>query len=233
VSELSLTEDGFARRWASALVCLCVVTTTLHESFAATATDKQAPRVIHTIVQKGVIGQALELRVTLQDQSEIFDPKLYFRKVGELEYTAVDLTSAGAKGEYKGTIPATFVTRDLEYFLESFDALGNGPGRNGSPERPHAVKVSTRSDDSMKPMIVQPAQTSSTQTAALATQTVATPTPYYKTGWFWTVVGVGAAALIATAVLVPLAVAGKFDPPPSNFDQVTILVKGVDPRTGL
>src|SRR5262245_21843381 len=120
------------------VVLMCVLVPPV--ALGAGAPDTTAPRVLHEVVNKGTIGQNLELRVRLQDQSEIFEPKVYFRRVGELEYNTIDLVK-GPKDEWVGLVPATFVTRDIEYFLEAYDIMGNGPSRHGGPDRPHLVKI--------------------------------------------------------------------------------------------
>src|SRR4051812_12025217 len=94
------------------VVVMCSALLPVRVFAAAVAADTQPPRVLHEVVTKGVIGQNLDVKVRLQDQSDIFEPKVYFRRVGELEYNAVDLVK-GVKDEWSGSIPATFVTRDL------------------------------------------------------------------------------------------------------------------------
>ncbi len=209
------------------------------------APDTTAPRVLHAVVAKGVIGQNLDLKVEFQDQSDIFEPKLYFRRVGELEYNAIDLLQA-AKGAWVGTIPATFVTRDIEYFLEAFDIMGNGPGRNGSPEKPHLVKIVTRVEQ--QPVDIKKAPvdgTVSQNTGPIdargnvgpAVTIVQTPveTPVYKRGWFIAVMVVGA-LLVAGGVTAGVVCGGaKLCTSTSTVptDNVTVRISAPDPRTGL
>lgn len=224
--------------------------TLLFPLVALAAPDTTAPRVLHAVVSKGVIGQNLELRVEFQDQSDIFEPKLYFRRVGELEYNAIDLV-AGAKGQWTGTIPATFVTRDIEYFLEAFDIMGNGPGRNGSPEKPHTVKIVTRIDPVEQPKEPKqpPPDTGKPDkhTGPIAPSggnVVITPnppavTPVYQRPWFIAVMVVGAVAIASGAVIVgTYAGCGTVfcttpPPPPPPPGTVTVRITGPDPRTGL
>ena len=233
----------YKRDLIAAFTVVCFACVTLLPTHAMAAPDTAAPRVLHAVVQKGAIGQNIEVRVQFQDQSEIFEPKLYFRRVGELEYAAIDL-SQGAKGEWVGTIPATFVTRDLEYFLEAFDIMGNGPGRNGSPEKPHNIKIVTRMDPvpDQPRVIQQPPQTAVGQgtlnNGGNLTQaaTVEPPTPVYKKWWIWTIIVVGTAAVATGATLGVMAV-NKSGPFAENgggpITEVTIDVRGPDPRTGL
>jgi hypothetical protein len=212
--------------------------TTLQAGKAHASPDTTAPRVLHAVVQKGMIGQNVDVRVQFQDQSEIFEPKLYFRRVGELEYAAIDLVQ-GAKGEWIGTIPATFVTRDVEYFLEAFDIMGNGPGRNGSPEKPHLIKVVTRMDP-QPPQQIQPQQTVTNQQPLAnnnVTQTTPmAPAPVYKQWWFWVVMVLGAGAVAGVTVGVlcgTSAIPCGAATPTGPINAVTIEVRGPDPRSGL
>lgn len=214
---------------------------------AHAAPDTQAPRVLHAVVTKAVIGQNVDLKVQFQDESEIFEPKLYFRRVGELEYAAIDLTQ-GARGEWSGTIPATFVTRPIEYFLEAFDIMGNGPGRNGSPEKPHTINVVTRIEPTQTPQdpvgprridpnpVGTPSGGGGTLQPVGVTETAAVTTPVYKKWWFWTIMVllVGGAAAGATigglcASGAEFCQGGQSGPPTS----VTVRLVGPDPRTGL
>ncbi|MCC6807590.1 MAG: hypothetical protein IT381_09205 [Deltaproteobacteria bacterium] len=210
---------------------------------AVAAPDTTAPRVLHAVVAKGVIGQNLDVKVEFQDQSDIFEPKLYFRRVGELEYNAIDLVQ-GAKGMWIGTIPATFVTRDIEYFLEAFDIMGNGPGRNGSPEKPHIVKIVTRVDPVEQPRDIQKPPNDGTvnnnggpiKIIKDGPPPVAQVTPVHQRGWFVAVMVIGALAVaggVTVGVLAATGVIGGPSGPASTPNEVTVRITAPDPRTGL
>ncbi len=226
-----------AMRFASGVMALCVLSTTVISTRVHAAPDTAAPRVLHAVVQKGVIGQNIEVRVQFQDQSEIFEPKLYFRRVGELEYAAIDLVQ-GARGEWIGTIPATFVTRDIEYFLEAFDIMGNGPGRNGSPEKPHLTKIVTHlSPSEQQPRNVQQPVSGQPQRyqQPAVVEAAPPPVPVYKAWWFWTVL-IGGGGAIAGVTVGVLAATGNLPGvagPTGPITSVTLDVRAPDPRTGL
>jgi hypothetical protein len=189
---------------AKELSCVLVTTLILQWTQPAWAVDNEAPRVLHQVVSEAALGQSVDLSVQLVDKSDIFEPKLHFRQVGDFEFTSIDL-SKGKGNEWYGTIPFSFVTRDLEYFFEAFDINGNGPGRHGSPEKPHHLKVRSAvsaarqvtpaTTVSAAPAAVNPIGTTTTGTVV----TVAAETPIYQKWWFWTLIGVGVAA-----VAVPL-----------------------------
>ena len=206
---------------------------------AAPTPDTAAPRVLHEIVTKGVLGSTLDISAKLEDESGIFEPKVYFRRIGETEFNAIDML-AKPNGFYVASIPATLVTRDVEYFVEAFDAMGNGPARHGTPERPHFIKVSTK----VEAPAGSGARDLSPETAGMRSAVqpmagTAAPVEQKQGGdsivskwWFWTIiVAVAAGATVGALCLTKTGICQ--DAPTKTFDPVTVRVSGGDARDGL
>ena len=90
-----------------------------------------------------VAGQELVLRVTIDDESGVFDPAIVYRNRGEEEFQRIPLT-AESPTEFTATIPKSATKTDLEYFVEAYDTEGNGPARFGNDRRPVIVVAMAR-----------------------------------------------------------------------------------------
>lgn len=134
---------------------------------SAEAADDAPPVIKHTPVLKAEPGSAVDITAQITDPGGVALPRLYFRPAGRAEYSSVSMV-AGDKGRYVGTLPAMVVTdTGVEYYLEAFDAQGNGPTHHGTPQAPHRITVVKRTAAPPPPKT----------------------TPWYKTWWFWTAVG--------------------------------------------
>ncbi len=207
---------------------------------APAARDITAPRVLHEVVRTAALGANLDFVVRFEDQSQIFEPKLYFRRVGEEQYNAIDLI-ARRDGTWLATIPAALVTRDLEYFLEAFDVFGNGPAWHGTQDHPHFVKVVQATQAGAQPPRQIEAQGTRSAAGPMTTGDVAPPAVAKESSggiatkwWFWTILVVAAGGITVgvlcatqTGICVPAQSGG-------TFNQATIrIVNGPDPRDGL
>lgn len=106
----------------------------------ARADDTQPPIIRHTPVSKAMKGDAVSVSADMEDESEIFAPTLYFRYPGAKNYSSIPMTKKGGS-TYVATVQAT---ADVEYWIEAYDEFGNGPAREGSPDRPHKVTVAEK-----------------------------------------------------------------------------------------
>lgn len=111
----------------------------LAASFALTARaeDTRPPVITHTPVATAAPGEDVVITASIEDESEVFAPTLYFRAPGASSYTSAAL--ARRDGVYTATVPAA---TDLEYWIEAYDEYGNGPAREGAPDRPHRIVLS-------------------------------------------------------------------------------------------
>ena len=147
------------------------------------AMDHDPPRLRHTPPARGKYGSVLSLTATVSDPSGVARVVLHYRQAGNRGFSSVTMERPkGQRRSYLATVPALSVIRPgVEYYVEAWDVLGNGPGLKGSAAKPILVPVKGG------PMAA-----------------AAPPPPLYKRWWFWTAVGGAAAAtggIIAAAVL--------------------------------
>jgi tetratricopeptide (TPR) repeat protein len=103
--------------------------------------DLTPPVLTHVPMRKAAAGSALKIVARIVDErSAVGDAQACWKNLFHIEYECVALT-AGANDEYWAIVPASAVADGLAYYVEAFDALGNGPARSGTPELPHSVAV--------------------------------------------------------------------------------------------
>ena len=132
---------------------------------AATATqepagpvDNDPPTLTHTAVTTAKKGKPLTITARATDASGVFGPVIYLRKKGmpSADYIPMRMTPSktGTPGEYTIEIPAALISVDaLEYYIEAWDNVGNGPARYGGPDHPLPIKV-----EEEKKIIVRPTE---------------------------------------------------------------------------
>ena len=131
--------------------------------------DNDPPSISHTPVAKAVKGKSLALAARITDPSGVFQPVLYVRKkgMGTGEYIPIKMMGSRlAQGDYTVEIPPAIVSADLEYYIEAYDNVGNGPARAGAPESPFTIKV----DEEQKKVIVAPTPTAPSPTVTIKPQ---------------------------------------------------------------
>jgi hypothetical protein len=118
-------------------------------SASARAEDTAAPVIEHTPVVSAARGSKwVQLFAKVTDESKVF-PQVFFRYGPGVYQKPLDMKAVkGQKNQFGVNVP---VKGDvLEYYLEAYDELGNGPGRSGDPDRPWHV------DTSGNPAVAQP-----------------------------------------------------------------------------
>src|SRR6195952_430856 len=107
----------------------------------AFAADTAAPVIEHAPVASAPAGSKwVQLFAKVTDESKFF-PQVFFR-YGPGDYQKpLDMKAVkGQKNQFGANVP---VKGDvLEYYLEAYDELGNGPARSGDPEKPWRVDTS-------------------------------------------------------------------------------------------
>jgi hypothetical protein len=109
-------------------------------STAARAVDNEGPVITHTPVTSAAPGGYVEVIAKITDASKFF-PQVFYRYDSSGGWLK-PLDMKPVKGQ-PNTFGANFPVRGttIEYYIEAYDELGNGPGRAGSPEAPLRVRV--------------------------------------------------------------------------------------------
>lgn len=101
-----------------------------------------AVQLKHTHVDTAERGRELVLRTTILASAGAYLPTLYYRPIGEQRFYSLPMLPVpGSVNIFAGAIPGLFVTKDLEYYLESYDTQLRGPGQAGSQKQPLPVMV--------------------------------------------------------------------------------------------
>jgi hypothetical protein len=188
---------------------------------AAHAADTSPPRITHVPIERAASGQAILVRCEIADDSAIFAPSLLVRGKGMKEFDTLDLRKTSGN-LYEATIPAEQVTGDLEYVIEAFDEIGNGPARVGSPESPLVIEVVDPSAmPPPEPVVTTPPPPPPDVTGGAAA--ASSGGGLHTKWWFWTLI-VGAAAGGATAVFLATR--------SSTPESVELVIQGPDPTQG-
>ena len=104
-------------------------------ALASTArADMEPPVIDHAPVTTGIYGESVTIAAKVTDENEVFPPTLSWRESGDRRWKVATMALAG--GRYVAQLK---VSGDLEYWLEAYDAFGNGPALNGSPNKPHRL----------------------------------------------------------------------------------------------
>lgn len=110
---------------------------------AKEAADTAGPAIQHTPVAQATLNQEVRFEAEIDDPAGVFEPMIYWRLLGGGTYFQAAMEGKLGTRSYSGVIPASKVTGDIEYFLEAYDKLGNGPSRSGSAEKPLVVKAAS------------------------------------------------------------------------------------------
>ena len=104
--------------------------------------DDEAPNVSHTPVTHAPRAKPLHLEARAVDPSGVFQVVLYLRRHGGSDFIPFKMNpDKTVMGNYTVDLPTALVSTDLEYYVETYDNVGNGPARTGTPERPLQIKL--------------------------------------------------------------------------------------------
>jgi tetratricopeptide (TPR) repeat protein len=106
------------------------------------ALDHDPPDIDHVAVAgKKPHGAAVAVRAKVHDVSGVRQVRLNYRIAGSRGYATLRAEQE-SDGEFVATIPAPAVVRPgVEYYLEAWDTLGNGPALKGSAALPIEIEV--------------------------------------------------------------------------------------------
>lgn len=111
---------------------------------ASAAPARQAEPVTLKHVPPGTAVRDVELvfRANIAASEGVFLPTLFYRTAGDTRFYSLPMLPVpGSIDIYVASVPAIFVTKQLEYYLEAYDRQLRGPGRVGSPTSPLSVTV--------------------------------------------------------------------------------------------
>jgi hypothetical protein len=179
------------RPCAAALVALVL-------SAPARAADTAAPVIEHTPVTSVTAGSKwVQIFAKITDESKFF-PQVFFRYGPGDFQKPLDLKAVkGQKNQFGVNVP---VKGDaLEYYLEAYDELGNGPARSGDPDKPWRVDTSGNAGTAQAAPKPAPAPIAATTPPPPRPLPPPVRTADSSAGggrvWTWVVGGVGVGAL--------------------------------------
>ena len=115
--------------------------------------DDEAPNLSHTAVTHAPRAKPLHFEARAVDPSGVFQVILYLRRHGGSDYIPFKMNAdKTVMGNYSVDLPTALVSTDLEYYVETYDNVGNGPARTGTPERPLQIKL----DEPIVPKVEEP-----------------------------------------------------------------------------
>jgi tetratricopeptide (TPR) repeat protein len=130
------------------------------------ALDHDPPMLVHRPPGGARYGTSVGIVVEARDVSGVRTVTLNYRIAGNRGFSSVNLERDG-QGRYVATIPTVSVVRPgIEYYVEAWDKLGNGPGLKGSAAAP--IKIEVKGGPRAAPESTG-------------------PTPWYKRWWVWAV----------------------------------------------
>ncbi len=182
----------------------CALAAILFLASAARAEDTESPVITYSPPSAGNAPRGTFLvSAKITDASKVY-PQLFFRyRPGPYE-KVIDMKPAKGKDVYEAMIP--YGGDRLEFYLEAYDDVGNGPGRAGSPEWPFRI---TLGELPSPPLVRSKAPAATTAPAATkapapatATAKVATPAPASGGGRVWTWIAGGAGVGLLTGGLL-------------------------------
>jgi hypothetical protein len=206
-----------------ALLASVVATTTA----AKKVTDRTPPVITHSpagTCPAPAVGVPVPcvVEAVIVDPSGVFDPTLLVRLHGTRSYDRVPMrVVAGTTDTFSATVPPNLAAAGVvEYLIEAFDRLGNGPARVGDEAAPLLLapaKASPPIDAPPPPSLPPPGP-------GLATGPVAEDNTGLIVG---VVAGVGAAVLVGAGVAIAV-----YALRPAAPSEVTLGVSAPSPLAG-
>lgn len=158
----------------------------------AASADVQAPVIVHTPSEAPVKeGQGFVLSATVSDDNSVKEVQLFYRTIGQKEYSRIEMRALAKSNEYSATIPGWKLLKPgIEYFIQAEDQAGNSV-LYGFSFSPVAVAVASTS----------PLQSENTipkkESSAFASNAGAKSTKKSGKKWLW--IGLGAAVVAGLA----------------------------------
>jgi hypothetical protein len=116
-----------------------------------TTADTVAPSITHTPVTCGSAYSNLNITATAKDDRKMSGVKIYFREVGQAEYTSDDMPDDPTSYVYT-IFKEKLSAKGLEYYLEAKDAAGNITTSPADNSKPYLVNISD--EDTVSPSVI-------------------------------------------------------------------------------
>jgi von Willebrand factor type A domain len=102
----------------------------------------ELPQISHIPPKTGIAGQDLPIVADISDTTHNLESvKLFYRKLGEIQYTEVDFPIGLEQYQLNAVIPASVVTSyGVEYYIEAMDNLG-AKSTKGTRDKPITIGV--------------------------------------------------------------------------------------------
>ncbi len=158
---------------------------------AFAAADVQAPVITHSPIDAPVKeGQGFVITATVTDDILVEEVLLFYRTIGQKEYSRIKMRAQASSDDYSATIPGWKLLKPgIEYFIQAEDKAGNSV-LYGFSFSPVAIAVATEAP-------LQPESTiPKTDSSAYASKGSGSGKKSSKK-WIW--IGLGAAVLAGLA----------------------------------
>ncbi len=179
---------------------------------------RQKDRVImrHTALTEVSAAERIEVRAYVVDlQKNLSKMVLYYRRRDDPQYSSVEMSpskeAAVGMGQgaqtYVGFIPFLWNVYGeselfIDYYLAALDSQGRWVANSGNPKQPVTFRVNLLAgkvpEEALKP-------------------------PLTRTWWFWTLIGVGVAAVVGGGVAIGLAM--QKEPAPPNTGAAVLILR--------
>lgn len=119
------------KRQIAALLSVCVLITHLFSGIAQAQVDGpdfESPIIEHEPGSGGLIGSVEIFSATVVDNDELASVRLFYRFIGDAEYTRVNMRQIANSANYSArvfTSSAEPETTGIEYYIRAEDAAGN------------------------------------------------------------------------------------------------------------
>ena len=108
---------------------------------ALSGMDQQPPVIEHQPVAQIESGTVLVVKAEVRDSTGVNEVNLYFRQTGEDVYRSEKMIK-GSGDDFQFALAVDIVQEPgVEYYIEAYDVLGNGPATMGTADGPMIVTV--------------------------------------------------------------------------------------------
>jgi hypothetical protein len=119
------------KRQIAALLSVCILFTQLGSGIAHAQVDGpdfESPIIEHEPTSGGLIGGVEIFSATVVDNDELASVRLFYRFIGDTEYTRVNMQQIATSANYSARVFTTSAeqeTTGIEYYIRAEDAAGN------------------------------------------------------------------------------------------------------------